>query len=584
MKRILLIMLAALLPAAVAQELAFTNARVFDGRELLPAGTVVLVSDGVITEVGTEVEVPEDATVVDAAGQTLLPGLIESHQHTFYEAALVQNLAFGVTTTIDMFTDESLAGFLRGPASHRSELIASGMLATAPHGHGTQFGVPVEGLTDPAGAEAFVQARIDAGADFIKIILEDGHEMDMEIPNISDEVLRAVIQATHEQGLLAVVHVQTLEAAKQAVDAGADGLAHIFSDAVADQEFIEAAVEAGIFVIPTLSVFQSIGGEPADMTLAEDPFIGPLLTQQDRQSLANPLTGFPQLSAETARESVRLLNEAGVPLLAGTDAQNPGTAYGASMHRELEVLVQAGLTPQEALTAATAAPAEAFGLDGRGRIAPGMAADLLLVESDPLEDILKTREISGIWKSGVHFSRGEYSEGVSAAEAAMRGEGAPAVTEPVIISDFSDASVAFGQPWEATTDVPAGGDSTAEMTVEDGVLHVTGTVGEAFLFPWSGVMFMPGDVPFTPANLSAVPTVHFTARAEPAGAYRLQVYCGNLGQMIGEATYALTEEFQEVEVSLPDAGGCDPVAVNALIFTSGNPGAYSMWFDEVGLR
>jgi imidazolonepropionase-like amidohydrolase len=111
-----------------------------------------------------------------------------------------------------------------------------------------------------------------------------------------------------------------------------------------------------------------------------------------------------------ALESARRLHEAGVALLAGTDANNaPGRAcpvvHGAALHRELELLVAAGLSPAAALAAATSAPADRFGLSDRGRIAPGLRADLLLVAGDPASDITATRAIRGIWRRGVRFDR-----------------------------------------------------------------------------------------------------------------------------------------------------------------------------------
>ena len=104
-------------------------------------------------------------------------------------------------------------------------------------------------------------------------------------------------------------------------------------------------------------------------------------------------------------DSVRGLRAAGVTILAGTDVPNPGTAQGASLHGEMELLVEAGLTPAEALRAATSAPAEVFGLKDRGRIAPGLRADLVLVEGDPSLDIRATRAIVGIWKAGSAVER-----------------------------------------------------------------------------------------------------------------------------------------------------------------------------------
>jgi imidazolonepropionase-like amidohydrolase len=106
-----------------------------------------------------------------------------------------------------------------------------------------------------------------------------------------------------------------------------------------------------------------------------------------------------------ARAAVAALVAAGVPILAGTDAGNPGTAHGASLHRELELLVSAGMTPVQALRAATSVPARVFSLRDRGRIAPGFRADLVLVAGEPDRDILATRRIVGVWRNGAAVAR-----------------------------------------------------------------------------------------------------------------------------------------------------------------------------------
>ena len=345
MKRLLIACLCALTATALAQDLAFTNVKVFDGESMLEGEQTVLVQDGWIAAVGTDIEIPEGTETIDGAGATLMPGLIDSHVHTFYEQALQQNAVFGVTTVLDMFTDEGLATSMRqaqqdGGVTDRADMFSSGMLATAPGGHGTQFGVQVDTLTEAAEAEHWVDARIAAGADYIKVILETGEEMDFQVDTISDEILRAVIDASHVRGLIVVAHVQTLEAAKQAVAAGVDGLAHIFTDAVADEEFVAAAVDSGLFVIPTLTVFQSVGSEPIDESISGDPLLAPYLSSQDLQNLGMPFSGFEQLSLENGLESVRLLHEAGVPKgvfnLVNGDGEGVGTQL--SVHPDVSMV------------------------------------------------------------------------------------------------------------------------------------------------------------------------------------------------------------------------------------------------------
>ncbi|MGH3721447.1 MAG: amidohydrolase family protein [Pseudonocardiaceae bacterium] len=140
---------------------------------------------------------------------------------------------------------------------------------------------------------------------------------------------------------------------------------------------------------------------------------------------SDPAGGTAAGSGKAARlavalESVAALRAAGVPVLAGTDTPNSGTAAGASLHRELELLVRAGLTPAEALTAATAAPARWFGLHGRGRTAPGCQADLLLVDGDPTVDILATRSVVSVWRRGTRFHRSGYRRGLAVRAASSR--------------------------------------------------------------------------------------------------------------------------------------------------------------------
>jgi imidazolonepropionase-like amidohydrolase len=209
-----------------------------------------------------------------------------------------------------------------------------------------------------------------------------------------------------------VVHVTSLKGAREAVAAGVDGLAHIFGDEPIDDALIRKMAARRMFVTPTLSLFAAISGVGLGPELAADPRISPFLTANQRGALTGPSPGkngpmasyLSRFNIKTASENVRRLHAAGVRILAGTDTPNLA-AHGVSLHGELLLLTQAGLTPAEALKAATRAPAEAFKLANRGRIAPGARADLILVDGNPLADIKATRAIVKIFKNGYDVRR-----------------------------------------------------------------------------------------------------------------------------------------------------------------------------------
>jgi imidazolonepropionase-like amidohydrolase len=266
------------------------------------------------------------------------------------------------------------------------------------------------------------------GSDYLKVIVEDGSMYQRRLPHLQPEVVAALAAAAHTADRLAVAHVSTRADAALAVEAGVDVLAHAFIDAPADAAFVAAAVRAGVAVVATLVMLEGTCGGDGGRVLAADPHLRPYLDARSLRGLtamkpSDPAAGTGKsagLRSPWSRCERCTLHAAGVPVLAGTDTPNPGTTAGASLHRELELLVQAGLTPAEALTAATAEPARWFGLDGRGRIAPGCQADLLLVEGDPTVDILATRCLVSVWRRGVRFDRTAYRRGLTVRGASSR--------------------------------------------------------------------------------------------------------------------------------------------------------------------
>jgi len=165
--------------------LAITNVRIFDGERVIPRGTVVIWGRS-IWHVGEKDKIPSDSDVIDGSGATLLPGFIDSHAHD-WGFGVERAPIFGVTSELEMFGDPEITRLLREEqaqtgAPGKVDLITAGTLATAPGGHGTQYGLPIPTLTQPDQAQAWVDDRIEEGSDFIKIVLEDGSPFGFRIP------------------------------------------------------------------------------------------------------------------------------------------------------------------------------------------------------------------------------------------------------------------------------------------------------------------------------------------------------------------------------------------------------------------
>ncbi|MCC5870338.1 MAG: amidohydrolase family protein [Gammaproteobacteria bacterium] len=405
---------AAATPAEAHNSFVVVGAKVFDGAELHPP-TNVIVRDGLIVAIGTDPPLPDDLPQLQGKGATLLPGFIDSHVHVF-PGAQADALRFGVTTALDMYHlggRDSAAAFKAQRTSlsktREADTFTSLTGVTPPGGHPSQmasgWGVEIPTLAAEDDVDAFVRERIEAGADYIKIMQDDSTIGETELVAFGEARLGEIIRAVHAHQRLAIVHVSTQEQARQAFAQGADMIAHVFQDKVADDELLALALKNDAAVITTLSVLaRAAGTEHADTLSAHPKFTDHLSSFQSQTLGARFPRERPQLLGRIL-ESIGRFHAAGVPVLAGSDAPNPGTAHGASIHQELELLVAAGLSPKQALHAATALPARLFGLDDRGRIAPGMRADLLLVAGDPTEDILQTRELLRIWKNGYGVQR-----------------------------------------------------------------------------------------------------------------------------------------------------------------------------------
>jgi imidazolonepropionase-like amidohydrolase len=406
---------------------AITNARVFDGERVLDPTTVVI-EDTIIAAVGGKI--PSGANVIDATGGTLMPGLFDAHVHTS-EKSLALALRFGVSTELEMqgtntrqnrthleendsVADVRSAGFgLTPPGGHPSELFPEGFEPGPPPGRsggGAPARQPLRAFTStPREAESVIPQLIANGSDYIKFMIDDGSiEGHPGLPCLDQATLNAGVAAAKRHGMLTIAHALTRDATRMAIKAGIDGLAHVFMDQPHTDEIVRMIKDAGIFVVPCVVLNASMMGITGS-ALADDKRVSSRLDEDWLATLRSSFNHYPQGKLSDVFGSVKALNEAGVDLLCGTDVGPPlpflgGLAHGASVHHELQYLVQAGLTPIESLRTATLNPAKRFRLNDRGRIAVGLRADLLLVNGDPTTRISDTLNLRTVWRRGVPTS------------------------------------------------------------------------------------------------------------------------------------------------------------------------------------
>ena len=519
------------------------NIRLFDGQVWHENSQLVVVDGYVVTD-AKDLELPE----VDGQNGFVIPGLIDAHTHTWGDA-LQQALRFGVTTELDMFTNQNFAQQARASRdlntpTDRADFFSAGTLVTSPGGHGTQFGFQIPTIDSPEAANQFVRERIAEGSDYIKVVYHNEAQY-YNLTSFSKEVLTAVITAAHQYDKLAVVHISTHDAAMDAVEAGADGLVHTFGDQIISDELINLMQQERVFVIPTLSVIASMAQSDHSQQLANDPHFSDKVSAGIRSGL-QPFTNIPAQPEflDNAIENTKRMHAAGIPILAGSDATNPGAAHGISMHGELELLVQSGLTPTEALQAAGYVTSKAFSLAGRGQLVVDSKADFMLLANDPRADIKNTRAINGIWKNGYRVN----TDANTSDRLSLPANG--------LIADFPDNTLnsAFEENFIATTDQMMQGQSTAEISWDAdgcdgaGALAVRGEIKTGFPYPWAGAFLAFTNNLTEAVDFSTHQAIEFSA-AGSRGQYQMMVFILDSMQPV-QIPFEISEQCSTVRIDM----------------------------------
>lgn len=313
----------------------------FDGEKVID-NAVVAIEDGIITAVrGCE---NADSKYL------LMPGLIDAHTHMGTMEQVQTMLRNGVTATCDV--------------SASASLVKNAQSFTIIPSAGMAMGV----VLNP---KDYVEKAVANGAAYIKVLL-------FNTLSIGKGALRGIVKAAHEKGLRVAVHATEVSTVRQSVDCGADILLHVPMKEKFPVTLAEEIAKKNIVVAPTLVMMETFAGSGRN--------------------------GYKPEHYKNAEQAVRLLRDKGVTILAATDANigsfAPAVSYGSSMHRELELLVKAGLTPVEALASATNKVAQVFGIPDLGEVAIGKRAVLVLAEGRPDNDITQSANIKEVWVNG----------------------------------------------------------------------------------------------------------------------------------------------------------------------------------------
>ena len=415
---------------AQTKPVVLKGARLIDGTGRPAIENSVLVIEGkqiVAAGKAGAVSIPKDAAVEDVSGKTIMPAIINLHGHL----GLSNN---GADSAAGRYTEENVAKQLNKYLSYGVATMASFgqdddlIFSIRDDQHagkigGARFFTAGRGFLEPGKAnpadhryrpQTPEEARADVRElathhpDYLKMWVDDGlgHGTKMK-----PEIYRAIIDEAHKQHFRAFAHEYYLADAKSLLAAGLDGFAHSIRDQAVDNELIAAMKARGVFLIPTLVRDEELFAYADNLKWVDDPFFqaglepGALAIIRSPQTVdkirQDPDIAKYRAGLEMAKKNLKALSDAGVKIAFGTDSGIPTRFPGYLEHRELQLMVEAGLTPMQAIVAATGTNAQILGGAKQfGTLQAGRAAEFIVLDANPLDDIHNTEKMSAVWQAG----------------------------------------------------------------------------------------------------------------------------------------------------------------------------------------
>ncbi|MCI0690811.1 CIA30 family protein [candidate division KSB1 bacterium] len=475
-----------------SQDLLLQNAQIVDPVAQKISRGSILIRNGKIEQILNAAPKNFAGEKVDLTGKWIIPGLNDMHVHSYGNMAPGNNMQLfmtpgaaktmlycGVTGFLDLFSAESeilrLRDQQRRDGMSGADIYCAGPILTCTGGHGTEYGIPTRVINSPAEAEKEIADLAPKKPDVIKIVYDHAFG---RMPTIDHATMEAAVKAAAKHGIKTVVHIGTWQDAKEAILAGANAITHLHGEEIPD-EVVALMKQKNVYSIPTMTVETELVYLAQNPALLDNSLLAAVATPavvdayRDTSKFDNRTKAWlrwQKSGQANYRRSIKKLDDGGVKIMAGTDAGNFGTFQGFSVHREMQIMAEAGVSIWQALAAATTIPGEF--LEQPFGVRAGSVANLVVLNASPVENISNTQNIAMVIHHGKVVNRDDL----------IKSEAPPSTSQSAqpwtqaLLDDFSktDLTSALGNAWDRNVDTDWGGKSTLQHEYRDGALRVWG--------------------------------------------------------------------------------------------------------------